>query len=65
MSINKIKKAKIFINICAVIKKVIGGGKYLLKISNNYEEYNLKKRFMCSWFQNDEKTGWRNLEKNN
>ena len=42
LTINKVKKKKSFINICAEIIKYIDGGNYLIKIIGNYEYYNLK-----------------------
>jgi len=65
ISINKIKKDKIFIKMCAIIKKVVGGGKYLLEIANNYKEYNLKKNDLClvdfKMIRKCEKKLWENI----
>ena len=47
ITVNKVKKDKSFVKICVIIQKILGVGKYLIKIQKQYKCYKLEKNDLC------------------
>ena len=47
ITVNKVKKDKSFVKIFVIINKILGGGKYLIKINKQYKNYDLEKNDLC------------------